>query len=248
MVLMSQMAAGQTDDRTEFSGLTATSILASAVVPGAGQAMERRWITSAVFAAIEVTAWWIALDRRGEGNRLRTAYRDLAWEVARNRSAPRVDGSFEYYERLIHWTRSGSFDASAEAGLQPERAPDAFNGRQWRLAAEIFLGGDISAPPTAPGYAAAIDYYRGRAYQEPFVWDWTGRAPDQERFAALIDESDGALRRSSVAVGAAIANHVLSAAEAYVNQRLGRRAVELAMTPGDLRGPAGASLLLRILP
>ena len=230
------------------SGSAATRVIASALVPGAGQALERRWLASAVFAAIEATGWWIALDQRGEGNRLRTAYRDLAWEVARDRAEPRVDGSFEYYERMIHWTRSGAFDTSADPGLQPERAPDAFNGRQWRLAAEIFLGGDISAPPTSPGYQAALDYYRGRAYEGPLVWDWTGRGPDQARFAELIDESDSALRRSSVAFGAVLANHVLSAAEAYINQRLGRSAVELAVTPRDLGTAAGASLRLRILP
>ena len=229
-------------------GSPATRVFASAIVPGAGQALEQRWLASAVFAVIEATAWWVTIDQKGEGDRLRTAYRDLAWEVARDRAEPRVDGSFEYYERMIHWTRSGAFDTSPEPGLQPERAPDSFNGRQWRLAAEIFLGGDISAAPTAPGYQAALDYYRGRAYEGPLVWDWTGRAPAQERFAELIDESDSALRRSSVAVGAVLANHVLSAAEVYINQRLGRGAVELAVIPRDLGTAAGASLRLRILP
>ncbi len=232
----------------EPSGVAATRVLASALVPGAGQALERRWIPAAIFAAVEVGAWWIVLDQRSEGHQLRTAYRDLAWDVARARPDPRVDGSFEYYERMIRWTRSGAFDSGAEPGLQPERAADAFNGRQWQLAAEIFLGGDIDAPPTAAGYDSALDYYRSRAYDEGFVWDWTGRAQDQRRFADLIDQSDGALRRSSVAVGAVIANHVLSAAEAYINQRLERRTVELGVIPHDRAGSMGASLRLRILP
>ena len=248
LALQGQVAAAQVGGGAAPTAQAATRVLASALSPGAGQALERRWITSAVFAAVEVGAWWIVLDQRSEGRQLRTAYRDLAWEVARARPEPRVDGSFEYYERMIRWNRSGAFDASGEPGLQPERASDAFNGRQWQLAAEIFLGGDIAAPPTAPGYQSALDYYRGRAYEEGFLWDWTGRAPDQQRFAELIDESDGALRRSSVAVGAVIANHVLSAAEVYINQRLGRRTVELGVTPHALAGNAGASLRLRILP
>lgn len=245
---MASPATAQVGANIEPAGVAATNIFASALVPGAGQALERRWITAAIFAAVEVGAWWVVLDQRSEGHSLRTAYRDLAWDVARARPDPRVDGSFEYYERMIHWTRSGAFDSGAEPGLQPERAADAFNGRQWRLAAEIFLGGDIDAPPTAAGYASALDYYRSRAYDETFEWDWTGRAPDQQRFADLIDRSDGALRRSSVAVGAVIANHVLSAAEAYINQRLERKTLELAVTPHERAGSVGASLRLRIIP
>lgn len=217
---------------TGVSVSTPAVIAASAVLPGSGQALEGRWLAAAIFAAVEVGGWWLHLDARGDGRRFRDGYRDLAWDVARGRPLPRVDGSFEYYERMLRWTRSGRFDADPAApDVQPERAPDTFNGRQWRLAAEIFLGGDVAAPPSAPGYASALAYYRERAYGEGLLWDWTGREPEQARFGALIDDSDDAFRRASIAAGAVVANHVLSAVEAFVSRRLGGRAVEFSLIP-----------------
>ena len=162
---------------------------------------------------------------------------------------PRVDGPFEYYERMIRWDRSGAFDRDPGApGVQPETASDAFNGRQWRLAAEIFLGGDIAAPPTSPGYAAALEYYRERAYADELLWDWTGRDADRARFVSLIDDTDAASRRASLAAGALVANHVLSAVEVFIAQRVGRRAVELDVAPTFDRPRGGATFRVVLRP
>lgn len=200
---------------------------------------------ASAFAALEVAGWWVALDGRRDGRRLRGEYRDFAWEVARGSPIPRVEGPFEYYERLTQWPRSGAFDADPSApGIQPERAPDAFNGRQWRLAADIFLRGDLDASPIAPGYDSALEYYSDRAYPAELAWDWAGDSRSQQRFADVITASDDAFRRSSVAFGAVVANHLLSAIEVYVHRRLQRDAVDLSVTPGV--GPIRGAGMLRI--
>ncbi|MBT8336180.1 MAG: hypothetical protein KJO11_06210, partial [Gemmatimonadetes bacterium] len=174
-------------------------------------------------------------------------YRDLAWTAARGSPSPRVDGPFEYYERMIRWTRSGSWDRRSDVpGVQPETAQDAFNGRQWRLAAEIFLGGDIAATPETSGYASALEYYRQRAYDDSLLWDWTGQEAAQRQFSDWIEESDDASRRASLVAGALVANHLLSAIEVYVNQRLGRRAVEVGVAPGSRAGEGVAMLRVRV--
>lgn len=232
----------------EADGALAGRMGASLLVPGAGQALDGQPWLSAAFFGVEIATWWIALDGRADGRRLRGDYRDFAWEVARGQPIPRVEGSFEYYERLTQWGRSGQFDASPDPGLQPERASDAYNGRQWRLAADIFLQGDLDAPPTASGYGSALAYYRDRAYPAELAWDWSGDDASQRRFSDLIRASDDAFRRSSIAVGAVVANHLLSAIEVYVHRRLGREAVAMSVAPGIGPAAGGTVLTFRILP
>ena len=103
------------DDRRERRDSTARStpwaVLASAVVPGAGQAILRqdRFIA---YLAVEAYAWArYAADAR-EGRRARATYRNLASEVARRPfSITRPIGDFEYYERMEKFAESGAFDA-----------------------------------------------------------------------------------------------------------------------------------------
>jgi hypothetical protein len=184
-------------------------------------------------------AWGVHLDARADGRRLRGAYRDLAWSEARGEPVPRVDGDFDYYERLSHWTRSGNFDADpSDSDLQPERDASTYNGAQWRLAAGLFLGGDEDAGPGSAGYSDALDYYRSRAYGNAFLWDW-GQAPDvQARFGDLIDRSDGRFRTASLALAAVVANHLFSALDAFVAERSGRASpLVVRLGPAPPHGP-----------
>ena len=51
----------------------------------------------------------------------RTACAKSSWETARTFGGERIDGDWEYYERLTKFTRSGAFDTDPTlAGLQPE--------------------------------------------------------------------------------------------------------------------------------
>ena len=75
------------------------AVLLSAVVPGAGQyalGQRRAW----VYLALEAAGWIWWADRRSSAGRLVNEYRDFAWERARIAAGPRVDGDFDYYERL----------------------------------------------------------------------------------------------------------------------------------------------------
>ncbi|MEK9500094.1 hypothetical protein WI372_03815 [Gemmatimonadota bacterium DH-20] len=248
LLIVSAEARGQRPERTVLASLGpsprasvtggVTGIGAAALLPGVTQAMEGRVWQGVLLGLVEAGGWWLYFDARAARDDGRSAYRDLAWTAARGSVRPRVDPGFEYYEDLLYWSRSGAFDADPSAsGVQPERSPDTFNGRQWQLAAQIFLGGDVAADPSAPGYGAALEYYTGRAWGEGLTWDWSADPQARERFATLIDEADSAARRASVAAGVVVANHLLSAIEAFVAYRLGALPVEMRVTP-DPRGVA----------
>ena len=220
-------------------------VVESVVLPGWGQldqGQARGWAYLAVEAAVWV-GWGIS---RHQGSQDRAAYRTLAWEVARGGPDPRMDGDFEYYERLDRWTRSGAYDADpGQGGVQPESDPTTFNGDAWALARSIF---DVS-PDATPGdsaYDAALEYYRERAYDEAFVWDWTGEGAAHAEYRALIEDSDAHYRRATLILGGAILNRVVSVTDAYLSQVAGRPA-SLRLNPVRRGSELHPFLTLRVV-
>lgn len=184
-----------------------------------------------------------ALEERA-GNRDRDRYRDLAWTAARDQGQLRVEGDFNYYERMTQWIASGAFDADAlTPGIQPETRLETFNGDAWRLARSLFLGG-AAGDPDAPGYGVALEYYAGRAYPKALLWDWSGAQSDQAVFKGLIRSSDDHRRRATWAVAGAIGNRVVSFLDLYISSRSGGR---LGMDLEPDRGRS-ARLSIRWLP
>jgi hypothetical protein len=191
--------------------------------------------------AAEVWAWIQFRARRLEGRDLQSRYRDLAWLVARRvSSGPRIDGNFEYYEALTEFNSSGAFDADPDRpGVQPEEDADTYNGSIWTLSLEIFLRGDPEEPVTegSEQYIKALKYYTSRAYAPELAWSWGNEALQQAEFTNLIKRSDENLRRSTAMVGLILANHLLSAVDAWVAAKLGESggappALSLQLLPG----------------
>jgi len=204
----------------------------SLVVPGWGQlALGQR--RAFAYAAAEAILWVLWADRRGEGNDLRRAYRDLAWQTARHPGgSSRQDGPWAYYETLSKWARSGVFDRDAAlVGVQPEEDPATFNGSVWALARDIHFGGRTPSPDD-PAWEAALAWYGERAYGDGFLWDWTGSGDALEEYRELIHGSDHRFRQATAALGAVLANHVLSGTDAFLSARLrGTAAVRVAAPP-----------------
>ena len=203
-------------------GSTVRPVLLSAVLPGAGQYTlgSARWIA---YAAVEAAALYWYGDRRAEGRDLEARYRDLAWEVARlNASGERRDGDFHYYEALADYERSGAYDADpVREGVQPETDPTTYNGWIWALARAIYFPfGVDSLPEDATAYRRAMGYYTSRAVGPEFAWSWEGRPEARTRYRQLIGQSDAAYRSASRALGLILANHVVSAVDAFVTARL----------------------------
>ena len=197
------------------------AFLSSLVVPGLAQHRQdrRRWVLYAGAELLGAAAYLLA---RSEAHALRRDYRDFAWAAARAglSAEPRLDGGFEYYERLTRWTASGLWDADPAApGLQPESDPRTYNGSVWTLAMQIY-GVDPAAPGASPGYASALDHYREHGYGASYLWAWRAGSGDQDRFADLIARSDGRFRDARLALGVLVANHLVSAVDGFITARL----------------------------
>lgn len=221
----------------------AVNSLLSIAVPGAGQlraGQRRGW----AYLAVEALAWAGWAERRYRGRQLQGRYRDVAWERARLQVGPRVDPEWAYYETLTKWMRSGGYDVDAAPGLQPEMDPSTYNGSIWALARGLFLpeGGDMG--PSTPGWERALDYYRRRAWDDRFLWDWSSDPGARQEFTNIIASSDDRFRQATHVLGVILANHVVSGVDAYLTGGVGRTAASLRLEPSGLGGPAAGRWLL----
>jgi len=206
----------------------------SLALPGAGQhvlGQKRKW----AYAALEVVGWAVFLERRSAGNDYRERYRDYAWDYGRIQSGSRVDGDFDYYETLSKWTASGAFDADASlAGIQPEMDASTYNGSIWSLAKQIYIPGGGPVPENDPAYQSALAYYVLRAYGPQFLWDWSGVSGGKDEFGSLIEATDDRFRQATTAIGVVIANHLISAGDAFLSSRGRALPARVAVIPSGL--------------
>lgn len=194
----------------------------SAVLPGAGQHAlgVQRW---AVYAAIEAWAWLSYAHRYNDAVAGERQYHNLAWNVARRVSVgPRKDGSFAYYEAMEHFTASGAFDVDPAAqGVQPESNATTYNGQVWLLSQELYMptqGGPYAT--SSPQYQAALAYYEKHAVSPGFAWSWGDNLLEQRLYSSVIHQSDQDFRTARTLLGTILANHIVSAVDALVTQRL----------------------------
>jgi hypothetical protein len=218
----------------EAAAPSLTPMFLSLALPGAGQhvlGQRRKW----AYAALEVVGWAVFLERRSAGRDYRERYRDYAWDYGRLQSGQRVDGDFEYYETLSKWTASGAFDADAAlVGIQPEMDPATYNGSIWSLASQIYIPGGGPVPETDPTYQSALAYYVLRAYGPQFLWDWSGVPGGKAEIASQIKAADDRFRQATTAIGVVIANHIISAGDAYLSARGRALPARVAVIPSGL--------------
>jgi hypothetical protein len=157
-----------------------------------------------------------------EAYRERDYYRDLAFLVARSPFTPSVrDTAFQYFEQMADYLESGPFDTDPGPDLVPPTDPTTFNGSVWELAREtFFVDPDQPPPPDSPQYQQALEFYRERAVGPGFQWSWRMVPADRTRYRSALRESDDAFRRGSVFLGFVVANHLVSAVDAFITGRL----------------------------
>lgn len=199
--------------------------LASAAAPGSGQAVlgQKRWLP---YLAFEIWAWIQYLDTRREGSRRRREYQSLARFVARSRfPGPYPVGEFEYYEHMLETVESGDFDQVPGGAVDPETDTTTFNGRRWLDARRLFWNDPEQAPPVeSQPYEKAIEFYEQNAVGPQFRWSWTNAQLEYDVFRRTIARSNRAYKQSVQYLGVIIANHALSAVDAFVTLRIRTRA------------------------
>lgn len=195
--------------------------VASAILPGAGQAMMRQK-RSIVYVALEAGGVAYYVSQRRQGGRERQRYRNLARAVARAQLSPDGPaGSWDYYERMEKYISSGEYDLNPGGSVDPETNWETFNGAIWLLARQTYWR-DASVPP-APGsteYRAALDFYVSRAVKPEFRWSWSGAPQAFQQYRLAIASSNSAFRRAEQIVSVVLANHFLSAIDAYASLKL----------------------------
>jgi hypothetical protein len=199
--------------------------VASAAAPGSGQAAlgQRRWLP---YLALEVWAWIQYADARRDSRRRRREYQSIARDVARARfPGPYPTGGFEYYEHMLKNFESGDFDVVPGGQTDPETDTTTYNGRRWADARRLFWEDPGNPPPMdSESYANALDFYETNAIPTEYRWSWRSAQLEYDSFRRTIVRSNVAYKRSVAFLGVIIANHALSAVDAFVTLRLRTRA------------------------
>jgi hypothetical protein len=196
--------------------------LASAVLPGSGQLVmrQRRGVP---YLATEVFLLLQYFSVRDDAREFRNEYQRLA-EVARSFFTNQFPvGDFEYYERMEQFVESGGYDLDVNGTFQPEVDTLTFNGFTWRLARRTYWEDpDVEPARDSEAYQRAVEFYEERAVRDEFRWSWQNAQLEQDLFRQTIERSNSAFRRTSQYLGVVIANHALSAIDAFVMLRLSR--------------------------
>lgn len=225
--------------------------VASLAVPGLGQlagGQRRGWVYLAVEAVL-VYEFGSAVHR---GHVDRTRYRRIAFDVARAPFGPSViDTAFSYYESMSKFVESGPFDTDPGPDLVPPVDETTFNGRIWGLARRTFFSDpNQPPPPDSPAWQRAITFYRSRAAGPGFEWSWAGAPDALADYRRTLESSDDAFQRATIFAGVVAANHLLSALDAWVSERLVHNRAEIGLAlgrhPGAYGGRAGVNSAIRV--
>jgi hypothetical protein len=141
---------------------------------------------------------------------------------------------------MQHFPESGRLEVIAGGVLDPEPDTTTFNGSVWLLARRTYWS-DVNVEPDTSSreWKRAAEFYLRRAYDQPYRWSWTRAPLEFDEFRRLIRRTNDSNRKSLQDLGAIIANHMLSAVDAYVTVRLRRRPTQAS---GDAGWELGGTL------
>jgi hypothetical protein len=183
---------------------------------------------TAAYLAVEAAGLGYHFSEKREGRRQRDSYRRLATTMARaGLSADGPRGDWDYYERMGKFISSGAFDALPGGGTDPETDIETYNGTVWLLARQTYWrDADDPPPESSPEYAAALKFYSDRAVRDDMRWSWAGKPESFQGFRSAIDASNSAFRSATQAASIVLANHFLSAIDAYVSVNMRIRRID----------------------
>lgn len=228
---------------------SALTVAASALIPGTGQVLTGR-DRGALYLVVEAFFVTRFLTLESEGARERERFRELAFTVARGGFTPATrDTSFEYYEQMEKYIESGPYDTDPGPNLVPPSDESSYNGSIWALARQTYLANPDSLPnPQSPEYQRALAFYRARAIGPNFTWSWRNAGLEQDLFRQAIRRSDEAFRSATQQLGLLLANHLLSALDAFIVYRLtgNSRRVSLQTAAWSAWGRPGGQVMARV--
>jgi hypothetical protein len=196
--------------------------LASAVIPGLGQARLRKDRFVAYMAA-EAFLWLQYAKSTNDARDNASNFRAIARDIAR-RTFPGTHpdtSAWKYYESMEKFPESGNFTEALSGPTIPESDVATFNGAQWVEARALFgIPLDDPDPVHHSRYAQALALYERTAVQQAYGWSWRGAQLEQDLYRRSIARSNSAYRRATGDLLAIIANHAFSAVDAFASVRL----------------------------
>lgn len=196
--------------------------LASAVMPGLGQARlhKDRFVA---FMAAEAFLLLQYNKSTSDARENATNFREIARDVARRRfPGTHPDTSaWKYYETMEKYLESGAYSLPSNGSTVPETDASTYNGAQW-VQARVLFGVPLDDPDARlhPNYARALARYETNAVQPAYGWSWRNAQLEQDLYKRTIASSNAAYRRATGDLIALIANHVISAVDAFATVRL----------------------------
>lgn len=196
--------------------------LASAIVPGLGQARlhKDRFVAFMAAEAFLVLQYAKSTgDARNNARNFRAIARDIA---RRGFDDTRPDTSaWKYYETMEKYLESGVFTSAGSGPTVPETDATTYNGVQW-MQARLLFGVPLDDPDASqnPNYARALARYESTAVRQAYRWSWRNAQLEQDLYKRSIGRSNDAYRRATGELIAIIANHVISAVDAFASMRL----------------------------
>jgi hypothetical protein len=195
--------------------------VASMILPGLGQVrLGKDRFVGYVAAEAFLLLQYAKNTREGDDNT--REYRAIARDIARrNFPGTHPDTVWQYYEKVGKFLESGSYSLAVVGPTIPEIDPATYNGEQWVLARQTFgIPLDLSNPSGNPNYAEALAYYESRAIPQAYGWSWRNAQLEKDIYTRTIGRSNDAYRRATTDLVAVIANHLLSAVDAFASVRL----------------------------
>lgn len=182
--------------------------VASLILPGAGQFLQKR-DRAVAYAAVETVGWWKLARDISERAKQESEFKFLARTVARARLSPNgPDGNWTYYESMRDYRDSGVFTQNPSS-LVPDDDPTTFNGHTWEIA--LATSGDS---------VQALTQYAARAYKGNMLWSWSNAGIQYDVFKRATLNRDDA-NAAVVADATVIAlNHLISMVDAFAAFRL----------------------------
>jgi hypothetical protein len=197
--------------------------IASAIVPGTGQLLLGQ-DRGALYLIAEVFLLQRSISLWNESKAEERRYRDIALKVARAPFDGMIrDTVFEYFEQMGRYVESGAYDTDPGPALVPPTDEATYNGNIWALARRTYFRGTTTPPDTSIEFQTALAFYRGRAIGPNYRWSWRNASIEQDLFRQTIGQGDETFRRATQQLGLLLANHFISAVDAFVSERLSRR-------------------------
>jgi hypothetical protein len=195
--------------------------VASLLVPGTGQFLAHQ-DRGAVYVATELYALTRFIQLTIASHRDAGRFRDLAFQAARAGFNPiSRDTVFEYFETMQRFLESGQFDRDPGPVFAPEIDTTTYNGSVWLLARRTYWRDPNMPPdPSTPEYARAMQFYEGHAIGPGYLWSWRNAQQELGVFRETMRHSDDAFRDAQDQLGLLLANHLVSAVDAFVSRRL----------------------------